>query len=109
MVIKPEYLNIGDLVEAEYLRNIRGDIGILRGIVTSIGEWGGNPTHSVRGYDSDGNIGTLADSTMPIRSGVSGNSQEARTVMRAIYRDTSSERVRTRLERIAVEYMGMSL
>lgn len=99
---------LGDLVDAEYIESIHiSTPAKLRGIVTGIGDWNGNPTYSVTGYDKEGRTASTWDSTMPVHFLASGKSEAARKMLATRYAE-SEGRIASRLEHVA-ELMGASL
>lgn len=62
-------IEVGDLVDAAYVANGYGTMGVLRGIVTGVGEWDGKPAHSVTGYDANGQPASTSQSPEHSRGG----------------------------------------
>lgn len=99
---------VGDLVDAEYIESMHETKpAILHGIVTSVGQWEGQPTHSVSGFDRFGNPGSTSSSTMPVHFVASGSTELARDLLRRRYAKSTGT-MRYRLEAVA-DVMGMSL
>lgn len=62
---KPRPIQVGDLIDGQYLADTYGTIKVLRAIVTHVGEWQGVPTISAVGLDDAGQVSYLSQTTMP--------------------------------------------
>lgn len=94
---------IGDLVDAEYVANIRGDAGMLRGIVVGVGEWQGAPTHSVYALGE-----STSSNSLPVHPVAPRDSQEARDALAEILpRLTSNTRLLGRVVTLPANWEDM--
>lgn len=87
-IVERAQIQIGALVDAEYIANSYGTIAKMRGIVTYIGDWEGKPTYSVQGVGA-----ATSQNTMPVHLIAPALSDEARAFVDAVTLETSRDRM----------------
>lgn len=96
-------IEIGALADAQYVKNLHGSIGTLRGVVVSVAEphsrFNATDERTVSVRRPDGSEGT-SSSTMPVAVIAPAGSAEAREAVRSLLASGAwlSERARVALE-----------
>lgn len=91
---------IGDVVTARPVTNVRGDRGTWKGIVTHVGDYDGKPTVSGVGLDGHGNLTHLSSyvDEGDVELLHDRTSENGRAILAGLYsREGMSDRTRNRL------------